>query len=162
MKLLYKTFLFLLTYNTVFINFAHSDWATINFYKVNGSKIGTAEGVDSWFLNAPAFKFNLKNLESGIYRLALYDGKSCKNYGAPAEINNPKLKPWKPSHLLTLKVKENGIFKTTLGMKPEKFTEETRDLISIGSLRGYPLLLFKYNEKYLIGCGMVPLLNEIN
>ena len=44
-------------------------------------------------------------------------------------------------------------------MKPDKFTEETRGLISIGSLRGYPLLLFKDNEKYLTGCGMVPVLN---
>ncbi len=39
-----------------------------------------------------------------------------------------------------------------------KFTEETRGLISIGSLRGSPLLIFKDNEKHFIGCGMVPLL----
>ena len=159
MKLFYKAFLLIFTYIVFLINYAHSDYVTINFYKTNGKIIGSADGVDSWFLNAPSFKFNLKNLESGKYRLALYDGKSCKKYGEPAEINNPKLKPWKPSHLVIFNVTENGAFNTTLGMKPDKFTEETRGLISIGSLRGYPLLLFKDNEKYLIGCGMVPVLN---
>ena len=158
MKNFCKVLLFILTFNIIYINYSYSDYAIINFYKANGIKIGSAEGVDSWFLNAPSFKFNLSNLESGLYRIALYDGESCINYGAPAEIKNPKLNSWKPSHLLALDVKNNGIFDTTLGIKPIKFTEETRGLISIGSLRGSPLLIFKDNEKHFIGCGMVPLL----
>lgn len=159
MNKIYKLFLSLLISYFLSLNSAFSDWTNILFYKSDGTTIGTAEGVDSWFLNAPSFKFDFRNLESGIYRLALYDGNSCNNYGLSAEINNPKLKPWKPSELLILEVKENGMFDTTLAIKPDNFTEETRGLISIGSIRGYPLLLFKDNQKKLVGCGMVPLLN---
>ena len=159
MNYFYKILLSLLLSTFLLMNNAFSDWTNIKFYKSNGIIIGTAEGVDSWFLNTPSFKFDFKNLESGIYRLALHDGNSCNNYGLSAEINNPKLKPWKPSQLLILEVRENGIFDTTLAMKPDNFTEKTRGLISIGSLRGYPLLLFKDSEKKITGCGMVPLLN---
>ena len=54
---------------------------------------------------------------------------------------------------------QEGIFNTTLGIKPEVFNEDSRNLISISSLRGFPLLLFKVNNDELIACGVVPLIN---
>ena len=159
MNLFLKYTLSLVLFSTLFVYKGYADWTTVKFYKKDGTSIGLAEGADSWFLNAPAFKFNLKNLEPGKYRMALYDGESCINYGVLAEINKPKLKTWHTSRLLIIEANQKGIFNTTLGIKPEVFNEDSRNLISISSLRGFPLLLFKVNNNELIACGVVPLIN---
>jgi hypothetical protein len=159
MNLFLKYALTLALYSMLIINKGYTDWTTVEFLKSDGTSIGKAEGADSWFLNAPAFKFNFKNLEPGTYRIALYDGTSCANYGASAEINNPKLKTWHTAKLLILEANEEGIFNTTLGIKPDVFNEDSRNLVSISTLRGYPLLLFKLNNNDLIACGIVPLHN---
>jgi hypothetical protein len=156
MNLFFKFMLSFFLFSILSVNFAYSDWTTVIFFKNDGTNLGTAEGADSWFLNAPAFKFNLKNLEPGIYRIALYDGDSCNNYGISAAIKNPKLKAWHTEKLLILEVNDKGLFNTTLGVKPKVFNEETRNLVSIGSLRGYPLILFKVKNNEMIACGLVP------
>ena len=155
--MLIKILLIIFTYILLLLNHSFADWATVIFNKPSGKNIGFAEGVDSWFLNAPAFKFNLKNIEPGEYRLALYDGKNCNEYGVSAEINRPELKDWNPSKLLIFTVKENRIYNVTLGMKPKKFTDETVGLITIGSLRGHPLIIFKKNINTPFACGIVPI-----
>ena len=91
MNLFLKHTLYLIFYTVLIMNKSYSDWTTVEFIQNDGSSIGIAEGADSWFLNAPAFKFDFKNLEPGKYRIALYDGKSCLEYGISAEISNPKL-----------------------------------------------------------------------
>lgn len=159
MNLFLKHTLYLIFYTVLIMNKSYSDWTTVEFIQNDGSSIGIAEGADSWFLNAPAFKFDFKNLEPGKYRIALYDGKSCLEYGISAEISNPKLKSWHTSKLLIIEANQEGIFNTTLGIKPEVFNEDSRNLISISSLRGFPLLLFKVNNDELIACGVVPLIN---
>ena len=111
-------------------------------------------------MGLPAFKFNLKHLKPGEYRIALYDGNSCSNKGFPIHLNNPELVSWNPENLLLLSVKEDGIFNTTLGVKPENTTAENRDLISITTMRGKPLLLFNKSNDSLFACGVVPLLDE--
>ena len=138
----------------------YADWVTIDFFTSDKKNIGNAEGVDSWFLGLPAFKFNLKHLKPGEYRIALYDGNSCSNKGFPIHLNNPELISWNPENLLLLSVKEDGIFNTTLGVKPQNTTAENRDLISITTMRGKPLLLFNKSNNSLFACGVVPLLDE--
>ena len=153
--------LFILTFLLSIFSFnLNADWATVEFFNQDGRNIGNAEGVDSWFLGLPAFKFNLKYLDPGKYRIALYDGNSCSNYGLPIQKNNPKLIDWHPENLLILSVNNNGIFDTTLGIKPQNTTAEVRGLINITSMRGKPLLLFKKSNDSLFACGVVPLLRE--
>ena len=90
----------------------------------------------------------------------MYDGNSCSNYGLPIQKNNPKLIDWHPENLLILSVNNNGIFDTTLGIKPHNTTAEVRGLINITSMRGKPLLVFKKSNNSLFACGVIPLLRE--
>ena len=47
----------------------YADWVTVYFFTSDEKNIGSAEGVDSWFLGLPAFKFNLKHLKPGEYSI---------------------------------------------------------------------------------------------
>ena len=136
-----------------------ADWTTVEFFTKNNNNIGIAEGVDSWFLQLPAFKFKLKNLEEGKYRIALYDGKSCENFGFPIIENNPELSDWDIENLVNFSIDKTGNFNTTIGLKPNITTAENRGLISIGTMRGKPLLIFKDNESKFYACGLVPITN---
>ena len=136
-----------------------ADWTTVEFFTKDRKNIGIAEGVDSWFLQLPAFKFNLKNLNPGEYRIALYDGNSCTNYGLPIHQSNPQLIDWDPENLVSFTVNEKGTFDITLGLKPKNTTAENRGLISISSMRGKPLLIFAKKNNSLFGCGLIPVKN---
>ena len=136
-----------------------ADWTTVEFYNKSKENIGNAEGVDSWFLQLPAFKFNLRNLKSGKYRIALYDGNSCIDYGLPINRNNPELSDWDPENLINFYVDETGKFNTTLGLKPKITTADNRGLISIGSMRGKPLLIFTKEDNSFFACGLIPIKN---
>tara|TARA_B100000686_G_scaffold111542_1_gene118950 strand:- start:3098 stop:3514 length:417 start_codon:yes stop_codon:yes gene_type:complete len=134
-----------------------ADWTTVEFFTKSKKNIGNAEGVDSWFLQLPAFKFNLNNLKTGKYRIALYDGNSCKDYGLPIHKNNPELIDWDPENLINFYVDESGKFNTTLGLKPKITTANNRGLISIGSMRGKPLLIFTKVDNSVFACGLIPI-----
>ena len=134
-----------------------ADWTTVEFFTKDKENIGNAEGVDSWFLQLPAFKFNLNNLKPGKYRIALYDGSSCEDYGLPIHKNKPELNAWNPENLVNFYVDENGKFNTTLGLKPEITTADNRGLISIGSMRGKPLLIFNKEDNLIFACGLIPI-----
>ena len=136
-----------------------ADWTTVEFFTRNKNNIGNAEGVDSWFLQLPAFKFKLKNLETGKYRIALYDGESCENFGIPILKNNPELSDWNIENLVNFSIDKTGIFNTTIGLKPTITTAKNRGLISIGTMRGKPLLIFKDNESTFYACGFVPIID---
>src|SRR6056300_960280 len=87
-----------------------ADWTTVEFFTKDKLNIGNAEGVDSWFLQLPAFKFKLKNLEMGKYRIALYDGDSCENFGIPIIESKPELSDWNIENLVNFSIDKNGIF----------------------------------------------------
>ncbi len=136
-----------------------ADWTTVEFFTKDKVNIGNAEGVDSWFLQLPAFKFKLKNLEVGKYRIALYDGDSCENFGIPIIESKPELSDWNIENLVNFSIDKNGIFNSTIGLKPKITTANNRGLISIGSMRGKPLLIFKENNNKFYACGFVPITN---
>ena len=153
-----KTKYFVILFFIFFCSFQlKADWTTVEFFTKNKNNIGNAEGVDSWFLQLPAFKFNLKNLKSGKYRIALYDGNSCKDYGLPIHKNNPELIDWDPENLVNFSVDKSGEFNITLGLKPKITTAENRALISIGSMRGKPLLIFRKDDNSIFACGLIPI-----
>ena len=60
--------------------------------RVLGKNIGFAEGVESWFLNAPAFKFNLKNIEPGdvIKRVGTQQVSSLSQFNKKVEASKKK------------------------------------------------------------------------
>jgi len=129
----------------------------VDFHSPAGKKLGSAEVFFSWFLSLPAFRFKLEDMKPGTYRLAMHDGDSCKNFGPTSDENNPLLKAWKTSKLLIFEVKEDGKLNIVLHIKPEIYTEETRALLSVESLKGHPLMIFELKNNDPVACGILPI-----